>query len=101
MSCSKTILLPAVLLVAGFISACSTPTWTSPPGSERFQLGYREGCDAGYAIAGSPFYTRIATAEPLAEDLDYLYGWHQGLDQCKRSYNRIQTTIHSVLGTGV
>ncbi len=93
--------LPLIgLVVAGLVSACSTPTWTSPPGSEKFQVGYRDGCDAGYAVAGSPFYDRIEKAEPSYQDSQYVYGWRIGFDDCQRSYDRIQATIHSFLGTG-
>ena len=45
--------LSGVLVVSAVLSACSMPTWTSPPGTESFQIGYRDGCDAGYAVAGS------------------------------------------------
>ena len=93
--------LPLIgLVVVGLVSACSTPTWTSPPGSEKFQIGYRDGCDAGYAVAGSPFYDRIGHAEPSYQDSQYVHGWQIGFDDCKRSYDRIQATIHSVLGAG-
>ncbi len=93
--------LPLIgLVVAGLVSACSTPTWTSPPGSEKFQVGYRDGCDAGYAVAGSPFYDRIEQAGPSDQDSQYGYGWRIGFDDCQRSYDRIQATIHSVFGTG-
>ncbi len=88
-----------VLVVAGLVAACSTPTWTSPPGSARFQVGYHDGCDAGYAVAGSPFYDRIEHAEPSYQDSDYVHGWQIGFYECQSSYNRIQTTIHSVFGT--
>ena len=90
-----------LLVVAGLVSACSTPVWTSPPGSEKYQIGYHEGCDAGYAVAGSPYYERIESAEPNSQNIDYVQGWQEGFDVCKRSYDRIQATIHSVLGTGV
>lgn len=100
MSCYNSSLLPAILVVAGLVSACSTPTWTSPPGSERYQIGYHEGCDAGYAVAGSPLYERIDSAEPVSQDIDYVHGWYEGFDECKRSYDRIQATIHSIFGTG-
>ncbi len=89
-----------VLVIAGLVSACSTPTWTSPPGSEKFQVGYHDGCDAGYAVAGSPFYDRIEHAEPSYQDSHYVHGWQIGFGDCKRSYDRIQATIHSVFGAG-
>ena len=101
MSRSDTGLMPAILVVASLVSACSTPVWTSPPGSEKYQIGYHEGCDAGYAVAGSPLYERIESAAPNFQNIDYVQGWQEGFDECKRSYDRIQATIHSVLGTGV
>ncbi len=89
-----------LVLVAMTLGACSTPTWTSPPGSERFQIGYKDGCDAGYASAGSPFYER-SEAPPLPEaDGDYQNGWRIGLYDCEKSYNHFQATLHSMFGTG-
>jgi hypothetical protein len=90
-----------VLVVTGLVSACSMPTWTSPPGPERFQIGYHDGCDAGYAVAGSPFYDRIEHAEPGDQDSYYVHGWQVGFHDCKGSSDRIQATIHSFFGTGV
>ncbi len=89
-----------VLMVAGLVAACSTPTWTSPPGSAKFQVGYHDGCDAGYAVAGSPFYDRIEHAEPSYQDSHYVTGWQVGFIDCKSSYDRIQATIHSFFGPG-
>ena len=85
-----------VLLVSG----CSTPTWTSPPGSERYQVGYRDGCDAGYAVAGSFFYERIDSAEPAHDDVDYVHGWQSGYVNCKNKQEHFQATLHSLLGAG-
>ena len=93
--------LSAILVIVGFTSACSTPSWTSPPGPEKYQIGYKDGCDVGYAFAGSPFYERRENPILDMQDIDYMHGWQEGFDECKRSYDRIQNTIHSVLGTGV
>jgi hypothetical protein len=76
MSCYNSSLLTAILVIAGLVSACSTP------------------------VAGSPLYERIDSAEPVSQDIDYVHGWYEGFDECKRSYDRIQATIHSILGTG-
>ena len=90
----------SIILAAALLGACSTPTWTSPPGPERFQVGYKEGCDAGYATAGSPFYDRI-DAPPVPEaDADYQNGWRWGFYECEKSYNHFQATLHSMFGAG-
>jgi len=89
-------LLCASILAAG----CSTPAWTSPPGSERYQIGYKDGCDDGYAIAGSIFYERIDSAEPAYDDVDYVNGWHYGFLNCKKKQEHFQATLHSILGAG-
>ena len=89
----------AMLLCAGLLAAsCSTPTWTSPPGSERYQIGYKEGCDAGYAVAGSIFYERIERAEPIHDEVDYVNGWEYGYLKCKKKQEHFQATLHSILG---
>ncbi len=98
MTRSKPRLLSTVLVIGALLSACSTPTWTSPPGPERFQIGYRDGCDAGYTVAGSPFYERIEHSEPGYQDSHYVHGWQIGFIDCKRSYDRIQATVHSFFG---
>ena len=92
--------LPTALVLLGLLSGCAMPAWTGPAGPERFQVGYRDGCDAGYAFAGSPFYERISHAASPYDDLAYKFGWEDGFADCKRSYNRVQTVIHSVLGNG-
>jgi hypothetical protein len=99
MTRTKAISLSGVMVVSVLLSACSTPTWTSPPGTQTFQVGYRDGCDAGYAVAGSPFYERIENAEPGSQDGEYVNGWHEGYLDCKRSYDRMQATIHSFFST--
>ena len=93
--------LTTIFLWVGLMATgCATPAWTSPPGSERYQIGYRDGCDAGYAIAGSFFYERIDSAWPAYDDGDYVSGWENGYDQCKRKQDRFQATVHSIFGTG-
>jgi hypothetical protein len=91
--------LATVVLAATLLAACSTGTWTSPAGTERYQIGYKDGCDVGYAVAGSPFYDRIEKAtEPVGQDDQYVYGWRSGYIQCKTSYDRIQNGIHGLFG---
>ena len=80
--------------------AGSTPTWTSPPGPERFQIGYKDGCDAGYASAGSPFYERADNPAVPEADADYQDGWRMGFYECEKSYNHFQATLHSMFGAG-
>ena len=92
--------LPTALVLLGLLSGCAMPAWTGPAGPERFQVGYRDGCDAGYAVAGSPFYERIAHGVPAYDDRAYADGWEDGFSDCKRSYDRVQMVIHSVLGNG-
>jgi len=95
----KSAALPTIFLSIGLIATgCATPTWTSPPGPERFQIGYKDGCGAGYAVAGSFFYERIDSAEPAHDDADYALGWRSGFLDCKRKQNRVQATLHSMFG---
>jgi hypothetical protein len=94
--------LTTMLLWVGLMSAgCATPTWTSPPGSERSQIGYKDGCDAGFAVAGSFFYERIDSAEPAHDDVDYVHGWRAGFVDCKKKQDRVQATLHSMFGTRI
>jgi hypothetical protein len=80
------------------IAACAPPQWASPAGPRAFQMGYHEGCDAGYAVAGSPLYERIDTAEPPRADEPYLSGWEFGFFDCRSNYDRVQNTIHAFFG---
>jgi hypothetical protein len=87
-----------VWCATGLLSACATPMFTMPPGSPDYQVGFHDGCEAGYAFAGSPFYQRIDHAEPPKSEGSYFTGWHAGFEKCKGNYNRIQRTISIVLG---
>lgn len=88
-----------VWCATGLLAACTTPMFTMPPGSRSYQVGFHDGCDAGYAFAGSPFYERIEDAQPpTAARGPYRTGWHAGFEQCKGNYDRIQRTISVVLG---
>ena len=86
------------LAVSMLLAACTTPIFTLPPGPQDFRVGYHDGCDAGYSVAGSPFYEKQDEIEPTRAELDYLRGWHRGFARCKNSYDRVQTTVFSILG---
>jgi hypothetical protein len=84
---------------AGLLAAaCSTPAATMPPGPPPYRIGFKDGCDAGYAYAGSPFYTQVAAAEPASTAEPYATGWRAGFEECKDNYQRIQRTLYDVLG---
>jgi hypothetical protein len=83
--------------VSILIASCAPPQWASPAGPRAFQMGYHEGCDAGYAIAGSPLYQRIDSAKPPRSKEPYLSGWEYGFYDCRGNYDRIQNTIRSIL----
>lgn len=88
-----------VVLGAAFsLAACTTPMFTMPPGPQAYRVGFHDGCDAGYAYAGSPFYESIATlpAAPGAEP--YRSGWLGGFERCRASYQRIQHTVSLLFG---
>ncbi|MFQ5774678.1 MAG: hypothetical protein ACE5GS_09185 [Kiloniellaceae bacterium] len=89
-----------IALAGAFVllTACTTPLFTMPPGPKDYRVGYQEGCDAGYAYAGSPLYSSIDKAEPPRTDQPYLTGWQSGFERCKRNYQRIQATVSSILG---
>ena len=86
-----------LLPLAGLLASCALPTFASPPGPLAYRQGYHDGCESGYAVAGSPFYVQpwevgIPQAEP-----DYVAGWTAGLYDCRASFERIQRTIHQAL----
>jgi hypothetical protein len=80
------------------LMACTTPMFTMPPGPKDYRIGFHDGCDAGYAYAGSPFYHQISTVELAPSDESYHAGWQAGFDRCSDSYQRIQKTVSSVFG---
>ena len=86
--------LAAILSLAG----CTTPYATMPPGPWEYRLGYRDGCDDGYAYAGSPFYKQVYTlpARPTAEP--YRTGWVEGFDRCLDNYQHFQRTVNFLIG---
>jgi hypothetical protein len=88
----------SLLALIGVLAACTTPMFTMPPGPPDYRVGFSEGCDAGYALAGSPFYQQIAVAEPPRSDEPYLSGWLAGFERCHGSYQRIQRATSVLLG---
>jgi hypothetical protein len=62
--CRMTMCRWVVVAATALLTACTTPMFTMPPGPEGYRIGYRDGCDAGYAHAGSPFYKRRNVTEP-------------------------------------
>ncbi len=87
-----------VALALGVLAACTTPDFTMPPGTPAYRDGYAQGCDAGYAVAGSPLYGTLEQAEAPLEGNPRRIGWLAGYDRCKRNYQRMQGVISSVLG---
>jgi hypothetical protein len=88
-----------LLCVLASLAACTTPTFTMPPGPRDYRVGYYDGCDAGYAYAGSPFYEPI-DAEPAAPAGAELYrtGWQIGFNRCRGNYQHIQRTVNFLIG---
>ena len=86
------------LVMLGLLSGCTTPMFTMPAGTTNYRVGFAEGCDAGYAVAGSPFYSKLDGAEPRRGEEDFQAGWFAGFNRCKTSYERVQNTIASFLG---
>jgi hypothetical protein len=89
--------LLTILTLAG-LTGCTTPMFTMPPGPEGYRIGYYDGCDAGYAYAGSPFYEKSDVTEPPPATEDYTDGWNAGFQRCAASYQRIQRAISVPLG---
>jgi hypothetical protein len=91
---TRSILLGAAVSLA----ACTTPYATMPPGPWEYRLGYRDGCDDGYAYAGSPFYQQAYTlpAAPTVEP--YRSGWVAGFDRCLDNYQHLQRTVNFLIG---
>ncbi len=85
------------LLPLGLTAACGPPSFAVPAGSQEFQVGFLDGCDAGYAYAGSPFYERKDPVEPT-EPGDYRYGWASGFKECKDNWDHYQNDLHHIFG---
>ena len=88
----------AVLGTCVVLAACTTPMFTMPPGPQDYRVGFHDGCDAGYANAGSPFYTPVAV-EPAAPGVEpYRSGWVAGFDRCRANYQHLQETVNFLIG---
>ena len=83
---------------AAWLAACTTPMFTMPPGPEGYRIGYHDGCDAGYAYAGSPFYEQSNVREPPRATQDYTVGWQSGFQKCAGSYRQMQRGVNALLG---
>ncbi len=88
----------ALVTTVGLLTACTTPLFTMPPGPPDYRAGFHDGCDAGYAYAGSPFYQHADVTQPQVSDEPYATGWQAGFARCKTSYQRIQRATNSILG---
>jgi hypothetical protein len=88
----------AVLVGSFILAGCTAPLRTMPPGPLGYRVGFYDGCDAGYADAGSLFYQTSVGAYPPRTDQPYLGGWHAGYETCRSHYQRIQRAIHVFVG---
>ena len=59
----------------------------SPPGPEKFQLGWKDGCHSGISVTGTShqrqFY-HYKQDSALATDSEYYTGWKIAYDFCQR-----------------
>ena len=97
----KTARILRILVVGAALagaSACHTDLITVPPGSEAYRVGFRDGCDSGYADAGNGAFTYVDAGQSVLPADDYRDGWNTGFYDCKRSFQRIQRTVHLFLG---
>ena len=98
---SKVTAAGAVMAVLA-LTACAppAPVGLGPPGPRSFQYGYSDGCGDGYNVAGSPIYAFNRLEEASAPKADGVYqtGWKQGFLACRRSYDRMQKTLHLLFG---
>jgi hypothetical protein len=95
----KHYIIGVVLLCAfALLTACSTPMFTMPPGTPEYRTAFHDGCDAGYAYAGSPFYAQGHATNPPPSDQTYAAGWYAGFEQCRVNYQHIQWTTFNIIG---
>jgi hypothetical protein len=69
----------SLLPSAGLLSSCALPMFAMPPGPLAYREGYHDGCETGYAVAGSPFYQQVWEARTPRGEPDYVAGWTAGL----------------------
>lgn len=102
MRCNGRLAGMVIATAALTLSACAPPAFigVGPPGPRSYQYGYADGCNDGYNVAGSPVFAlnRIETASSPQVDGAYQTGWKQGFIVCRRSYDRMQRTVHTLFG---
>lgn len=61
----------------------------APPGPEKFQLGWQDGCHSGISVTGNlnqrQFYDFKQNSQ-LASDAEYYTGWKVAYDFCQRYF---------------
>ncbi len=61
----------------------------SPPGPEKFQMGWKDGCHSGISVTGNlnqrQFY-HYKQNSALAQDPEYYTGWKVAYDFCQRHF---------------
>jgi hypothetical protein len=72
--------------------------FTMPPGPPEYRVGYYDGCDSGYAYAGSPFYQPLVAEPEAPAGEPYRTGWQQGFRHCLANYQHIQKTVNFLIG---
>ena len=90
--------LLATTIVLAVLAGCTTPSFTMPPGSKAYRIGFSDGCSAGYSVAGSPFYKYRDAVEPPPKGDPQRTGWLAGFNRCKVNYQRIQKVVNGVFG---
>jgi len=84
---------------SGLLAGCTTPMSTMPPGAEGFRIGYYDGCDGGYAYAGSPFYEQSDVMDPPPNAKPaYASGWRAGFQKCATHFQRMQRAVSVFAG---
>ncbi len=87
-------------LAATALAACAPPSLVAPAGPRSYQLGYVDGCNAGYNVSGSPLFAldRLETAAPPSLEEPYRSGWQRGYVTCRRSFDRQQKVLYTIFG---
>lgn len=60
-----------------------------PPGSPEFKMGFKHGCESGFATYGTIFnksYYEFYQNYDMLENIDYDRAWHEAFNYC-RHYN--------------
>ncbi len=88
----------SLAIALGLAAGCTTMGITTPPGSQAFRAGFRDGCDSGYAAAGNTLYRAVKDENMAASKQDYGVGWSTGFNECEANFARIQRTGYLILG---